>query len=140
MISYKDLEDILHFLKGRIIMPHMTVEYTENIETNLNVNELLKEMNESLISHKGLFSPQGIRSRAIKLTDYLIGDGSNNDAFVHITLKIAAGRTEEIKKNVIDHLLDVVNKYFNTISQDNKITISLELLDLGTDGNIYTQI
>lgn len=117
----------------------MIVEYTENIEENLNINELLKKMNQSLISHEDLFSPQGIRSRAIKLVDYLIGEDTNNNAFVHITLKIASGRTKEIKKVVVDHLLNVVDKHIKSVSQDKRITISLELLDLGSDGNIYVQ-
>lgn len=129
---------IIDFAKGRITMPHMVVEYTENIEGNLQVSELLKKMNESLISHEGLFSPQGIRSRAIKLTDYLIGDGTNSAAFVHVILKIAPGRSEEAKQNVFNHLFTTMDNYFkDTI--DQKVTISLEFLELSTGGSMYHQ-
>lgn len=126
-------------MKGRLTMPHMTLEYTENIESEINVNDLLKKMNASLISHEGLFSPQGIRSRAIKLTDYLVGDGTNNDAFVHVTLKIASGRTKEAKKNVFDHLFQVMQDYFDGVSSDNHVTISLEFSELDTGGSMYHQ-
>lgn len=117
-------------------LPHMTVEYTKNIQNEVNMNELLKKLNESLISHEGLFSPQGIRSRANKLTDFLVGDGTNDDAFVHVTLKIAPGRTEEAKQNVLDHLFNTLEKHFE---EDEHITLSLEFSELSTGKSMYRQ-
>lgn len=126
-------------MEGSIEMPHMTLEYTGNIANEINTNDLLKKMNASLISHEGLFSPQGIRSRAIKLTDYLVGDGSSNDGFVHVNLKIAPGRTEEAKKNVFDHLFQVIEDYFEAVLANHHVTISLEFLELDTGGSMYRQ-
>jgi len=120
-------------------MPHMTVEYTENIKDEINVNLLLKKMNESLLSHEGLFTPQGIRSRAIQLTDYVVGYGDEDNAFVHTTLKIAPGRTEEAKKKVFDDLFQTVDKHFKEISADKQVTISLEFSELSTGGSMYHQ-
>src|SRR5699024_10717570 len=125
--------------KGRIILPHMTVEYTANIKDEINAHQLLKKMNESLLSHEGLFTPQGIRSRAIQLTDYLVGHGDNTNAFVHVTLKIAPGRTEEAKKKVFDDLFQTIEEHFNDASKDKQITISLEFLELSTGGSMYHQ-
>jgi len=120
-------------------MPHMTVEYTENIASEINTNDLLTKMNKSLISHEGLFTPQGIRSRAIQLTDYLVGHGDNNNAFVHTTLKIAPGRTEEAKRKVFDDLFATIEEYFNEVSADKQVTISLEFSELSTGGSMYHQ-
>lgn len=120
-------------------MPHMTVEYTENIASAINTKDLLAKMNASLISHEGLFTPQGIRSRAIQLTDYLVGHGDNDNAFVHTTLKIAPGRTEAAKKKVFDDLFTTIEAYVNEVSADQQITISLEFFELSTGGSMYHQ-
>jgi|SRR5699024_6220055 len=120
-------------------MPHMTVEYTANIKNEVHANTLLKKMNESLLSHEGLFTPQGIRSRAIQLNDYVVGYGDKDDAFVHTTLKIAPGRTEEAKKKVFDDLFQTIEEHFNVTSKDKQITISLEFSELTTGGSMYHQ-
>src|SRR5690625_1441568 len=96
-------------------------------------------MNTSLISHEVLFTPQSIRSRAIELTDYLVGHGDNNDAFIHTTLKIAPGRTEEAKKKVFDDLFRTIDEYLKEAAIDKQITISLEFSELNTGGSMYHQ-
>lgn len=120
-------------------MPHLTVEYTDNIKNEINPNLLLKKMNESLLSHDGLFTAQGIRSRALQLTDYVVGYGDQNDAFIHTTLKIAPGRTEEAKKKVFDDLFRTIDEYLKEAAIDKQITISLEFSELNTGGSMYHQ-
>lgn len=121
-------------------MPHCTVEYTNNIENQLNIKEILQDINDSLISHEGLFSANGIRSRAVMLTDYKIGDGQGNNAFIHVSVKIAAGRTAEAKQAVQEHLFSTLKKSVGKIETDKKIALSLELSELNSDGNFYSQI
>lgn len=120
-------------------MPHITVAYTANIPNEANINELLIKANQSLISHGDTFSPNGIRSRAIKLNNYVIGEGTNDGAFVHVTLQIATGRTEEMKKAVLDHLFTTIESHFKELLANKHITLSLHLSELNGDGNMYKQ-
>src|SRR5690625_1891163 len=120
-------------------MPHMIVEYTENIASAIDTKDILTNMNRSLISHERLFTPQGTRARAIEITDYLVGHEDNHNAFVHTTLKIAPGRTEEAKKKVFDDLFATIEEYFNEVSADKQVTISLEFSELSTGGSMYHQ-
>jgi len=120
-------------------MPHITVEYTANIPNEANIDELLIKANQSLISHGDTFSPDGIRSRAIKLNNYVVGDGTNDGAFVHVTLQIASGRTEEIRKAVLDHLFTTIESHFEELMVNKDITLSLQLSELDGDGNMYKQ-
>lgn len=121
-------------------MPHCTVEYTNNIENQLNINEILQGINDSLISHDGVFSANGIRSRAIMLNDYKIGEGTGNDAFIHVSVKIAKGRTPEIKEIVQSHLFDTLTRLVQEIDTDKPIALSLELSELNNDEKLYSQI
>ena len=120
-------------------MPHITVEYTNNIQNEVNISELLQGINDSLISHTDLFSAKGIRSRAIKLTDYKVGNGLSNDAFIHVTLKISTGRTEAAKERVLEHLFNALESHIKEARTKNDIALSLEVSELDHDGNLYKQ-
>lgn len=120
-------------------MPHVTVEYTDNIENEANIGEFLKKINESLISEGDAFSPGAIRSRAIKLTEYVVADGTGkDDAFVHVTMKIAPGRTAEVKKAACVHLFEMMQEHFNKQFADRYVALSLELFEFG-EGGTYKQ-
>lgn len=120
-------------------MPHCTVEYTANIENRINIKEILQAINNSLLSHNGEFSASGIRSRAYMVADYIIGDGITTDAFIHVSLSIATGRTTEVKQAIQDHLFTTLTKLLNQIDVTNKISLSLELTELNSEGKLYSQ-
>lgn len=120
-------------------MPHITVEYTDNIENEANIGDFLRKINESLISEGDAFSPGAIRSRAIKLTEYFVADGTgSDDAFVHVTMKIAPGRSEEVKKTACDHLFEMMQGHFNDLYVNRYLALSLELYEFG-EGGTYKQ-
>lgn len=84
-------------------MPHIVVEYTANIRDDARIPALLRTINATLIAQGGVFPTGGIRSRAIELQDYCVADGTEDDAFVHVTLKIGSGRTDEQKRPRATH-------------------------------------
>lgn len=108
-------------------MPHLILEYTDNIRGEAHISELLKKLNGVLIKHGEAFPIGGIRSRAIELHDYCVADGAEDDAFVHATLKIAAGRSEEAKQTACDELFDVITAHFADLYEHRYLALSLEL-------------
>lgn len=69
-------------------MPHFIIEYTDNIKDEIQIDGLLRKVNDVLISYPSIFPIGGIRSRAIELKHYRVADGTEDDAFVHAILKI----------------------------------------------------
>ncbi|WP_047981752.1 5-carboxymethyl-2-hydroxymuconate Delta-isomerase [Ornithinibacillus contaminans] len=111
-------------------MPHVIVEYTSNLKDDGDIKALLQKINEVLIVQGDTFPIGGIRTRAIALHDYVVADGSHkDDAFVHVTLKIGAGRSEEIMREACDRLFDVVQKHFEAIFAERYLALSLELIE-----------
>jgi 5-carboxymethyl-2-hydroxymuconate isomerase len=109
-------------------MPHITVEYTDNLRNDSDMRGLLKKINETLIEHG--FPIGGIRSRAIELKDYVVADGTGKeDSFVHVTLKIGRGRSDEVKKAACDRLFEVVENHFEEQFSSRYIALSMELFE-----------
>lgn len=108
-------------------MPHVIVEYTDNIKQEANIGSLLIKINESLIDSGGVFPIAGIRSRAIELKDYCIADGTEDDAFVHVALKVGGGRSEEELTAACDKLFDVVKEHFADLFEKRYLALSMEV-------------
>jgi 5-carboxymethyl-2-hydroxymuconate isomerase len=117
-------------------MPHVIVEYTDNLRADARIPALLKTINDTLIAQGGAFPIGGIRSRALELHDYRVADGAEDDAFVHVTLRIAAGRSDEVKKKACDELFDAVKAHFADVYARRYLALSMELVEFG-DGGTY---
>ncbi len=115
-------------------MPHLIVEHTDNLAEEAAIPELLRKANAVLIAQNGVFPIGGIRSRAIRLTDYCVADGAADDAFVHLTLKIGAGRTAEQKQAAGDALFAMVTEHFAALFARRFLALSLEIQEFSEAG------
>ncbi|HYD68759.1 5-carboxymethyl-2-hydroxymuconate Delta-isomerase [Azospirillum sp.] len=115
-------------------MPHVIVEYTDNIAAEARMPELLAAINGVLIAQGGVFPTGGIRSRAIRLTDYRVADGAEDDAFVHVTLKIGSGRPEEVRKKACDELFAAIKDHFAELFARRYLALSMELIEFSEGG------
>ncbi len=115
-------------------MPHFIVEITDNIKAEADLPGLFEKVHAVLIAHHDTFPIGGIRSRAIELHDYRVADGACDDAFVHATLKIGAGRSESVKKAVCDELFAVMKQHFAELFARRYLALSLELTEFSEAG------
>jgi len=61
------------------------------------------------------------------LTDYVIADHKEDDAFVHVTMKIGSGRSKEVKEHVCENVFQIVKTHFSSLFNKRYIALSLEL-------------
>ncbi len=110
-------------------MPHLILEFSANISEKDNMINLFKKLHPIL--EKTL--PTDIvscKSRAIECADYYIGNSSENNAFIHVTLKIMPGRDSQTLKNLGNVLLEELKKYFADSLENLKLQITLEIMAL----------
>lgn len=117
-------------------MPHFILEYTDNIRNEANISLLLKKVNEILIAKAPLFPVGGIRSRAIAIEDYCIADGKEDYAFVHATLKIGLGRSEQDKEETCQAIFNTMKEHFQIIYNKRFLALSLELYEFSEAGTL----
>ncbi|MGD7010210.1 5-carboxymethyl-2-hydroxymuconate Delta-isomerase [Metabacillus sp. 84] len=115
-------------------MPHIIVEYTSNIKDSARIQELLKKINAIFLSRSDLFPKGGIRSRAMEIRHYWIADGKEDDAFVHISLKLGAGREEEDKLAVCEALFGMAKQHFAELFSSRYLALSMEVSEFSESG------
>jgi 5-carboxymethyl-2-hydroxymuconate isomerase len=83
-------------------MPTLTLEYTPNL--SFDKQHTLTELNRTLIDSKQFFEAD-IKSRAVCMSDYVIGLSDEPRAFVIIKLGLLSGRSMETRDAIADALL-----------------------------------
>ena len=116
-------------------MPHLTLEYSDNIE--VDVQPLLARLHEEVVA-TGAINLKGIKSRAIKHTQYRVADGDSDYAFVHIGLLIREGRPIEIQKEATQRVMKVLKETFGHLFERRKLSLTVDLKEM-RDGIALTE-
>ncbi|MBU5923675.1 5-carboxymethyl-2-hydroxymuconate Delta-isomerase [Enterobacter sichuanensis] len=110
-------------------MPHFIAECTDNIREQADLPGLFAKVNEALAA-TGIFPLGGIRSRAHWLDTWQMADGKHDYAFVHMTLKIGAGRSLESREEVGEMLFALIKTHFEELMASRYLALSFELDEL----------
>ncbi len=115
-------------------MPHVVIEYTSNLRAEGDIAGLLPKINQLLMAQDGVFPVGGIRVRAIELFDYCIADGAADDAFVHVAVKLGAGRDDAVKKQAFDALFELIKTHFAALYAKRYLALSMEVNEFSEAG------
>ena len=110
-------------------MPHFIAECTDNIREQADLPDLFSKVNDALAA-TGIFPIGGIRSRAIWLDTWQMADGQHVYAFVHMTLKIGAGRSLESRQDVGDMLFTLIKAHFAALMESRYLALSFAMEEL----------
>lgn len=83
-------------------MPHCIVEYSETLRSRLSPSKLVQSVYESALK-SGLFEGPDIKTRALVYQDFLTGAAPAD--FIHVTIRILSGRTDEQKQSLSSAVL-----------------------------------
>ena len=108
-------------------MPHLTLEYTDNLR--FDVQPLLARLHEELVA-TGAVNLKGIKSRAIRHTDYRIADGDASYAFVHVNLLIREGRPLEIQRDAAQRVMAVLQETFGHRFENGYLSLSVDIKEM----------
>jgi 5-carboxymethyl-2-hydroxymuconate isomerase len=108
-------------------MPHLTLEYTDNVD--IDVQPLLAHLHSELVA-TGAINLKGLKSRAIRYSDYRIADGNPNYAFVHVNLLIREGRPLEIQKEAAQRVMAVLKEFFGYRFENGYVSLSVDIKEM----------
>jgi 5-carboxymethyl-2-hydroxymuconate isomerase len=110
-------------------MPHIVLEYSNNIYPTPNIKALFAKIHE-LLEKELPTQLSSCKSRCVVHDSFYIGDGSIKNAFTHLSIKIMPGRTAEKKQQVLKGVMDIMNEFFQRYEGSMNLQKSVELMDL----------
>ncbi|WP_027014752.1 5-carboxymethyl-2-hydroxymuconate Delta-isomerase [Comamonas composti] len=90
-------------------MPHLYVEYTDNL-AGLPGRELLTALNAVVCAHPSIQDEADVKARLLRISDFEIGTSPANRGFVHVQLRLLAGRSDAAKKELSDAMAEVLHR------------------------------
>jgi 5-carboxymethyl-2-hydroxymuconate isomerase len=115
-------------------MPHVKLEYTENVEWNNPIQDIFHKLQTVLVQHARV-KPENCKSRAIELKDFHCAGKSHSGGFIHLEISLLSGRTEEVKTNIGKECSRIVQSF---IENTPEIQVSVELRDMDRNGYFTT--
>ena len=108
-------------------MPHLILEYTDNLD--FDVQSLLMRFHTELVD-TGAVNLKGIKSRAVRHTDYRIADGRTEYAFVHVNLLIREGRPIETQQDAARRIMAALKETFENRLNYGYISLSVDIKEM----------
>jgi 5-carboxymethyl-2-hydroxymuconate isomerase len=108
-------------------MPHLTLEYTRNLNLP-DPSAALAALNAAMAG-SGLFDEADIKSRAIALDNFKIGTAPAPRAFAHVRIALLAGRSAEQRKTLADAALAALSAILQAPA-GTELQLSVETVDL----------
>jgi 5-carboxymethyl-2-hydroxymuconate isomerase len=113
-------------------MPHLTVEYSANLEGRTDLDALCVALLETVLE-TGLFEVGAVRVRALRADHYAIADRLPENAFIDLNLRIGKGRTAEEKKRTGEALFATANTLLAPLFETPHFALSLEIREIDAE-------
>ena len=84
-------------------MPHLVILYSPNLDAATDMTALCRALADTMLAvkdevDKQVFPTGGTRVLAYPAAHYAVADGKRDYGFVYLNLRMAAGRSDAIKK------------------------------------------
>jgi 5-carboxymethyl-2-hydroxymuconate isomerase len=121
-------------------MPHITLHYTANLEADVDIPGLCGALAQAMLELKDeaggrLFPIAGTRVLAYPTPCYAVADGKDDYAFCYINMRIAAGRSDAMKKRAGDALLERATAYFASVFEKKPVGVTIQIDE--APGQVY---
>ena len=110
-------------------MPHLRLEYTGNVSQQVRADELLPALHRLLARVAGI-QAGNCKSRLVRLSEYCVGGGEAGHAFVHLEIRVLEGRAPEVKREIGERSLAVLEEYFAPARSESELQITVEVIDM----------
>jgi len=110
-------------------MPHLILEHSSNLEDRLDLPALLSRLHRAVLQ-TGTFPEKGLRTRFAPRPSCRIADGHPDNAFIHLVLRIGAGRDLQTRKRAGDSIFEVLCDAVAEDQDQNPLALSFEIQEI----------
>jgi 5-carboxymethyl-2-hydroxymuconate isomerase len=113
-------------------MPHLTINYTPNLEGRTDLDRLCRALADAMLAVKDeegkpVFPPGGVRVLAYPAAHYAVSDGKRDYAFCYLNLRMGRGRSAEAHKCAGEAITDVARAHFEPIFEDTYLGLTIQI-------------
>jgi 5-carboxymethyl-2-hydroxymuconate isomerase len=116
-------------------MPHLSVEYSSNLETAIDVGALLRAVHAAALA-TGVFPIGGLRTRAERREHYVIADGHADNGFIHVQARIGTGRTPEVRQKAAEQIFAALKDATADAFATRPLGLTLEMVEIDPVGSL----
>ena len=117
------------FALMRLTLPHLIIEYSENLENTIDMAGLVDAMHATAVTLDPL-PTGGIRTRSVARRDFRIADGHRDNGFISVVLRIAKGRSDDEKQAVGEALFSTLTGYVERAFDMGPMSLALEIQEI----------
>ncbi len=110
-------------------MPHLIMEFSGNLERDLDIEPLMKVLADTAVA-TGVFPLGGVRVRCHPSSSYRVADGHPDNAFLHLTLRIGHGRELERRKRAGQAIFDALTDALAPVMARRPLALSAEIVEI----------
>jgi len=109
-------------------MPHLTIEYSANLEAEGRIAALCQALRATLLG-TGLLEEGAIRVRALPCPHYAVADMLPENAFAAMVLRVGAGRDISDRQAVGRSIMAVAEAHFASQLAQPHFALSLDMIE-----------
>ncbi|WP_147378763.1 5-carboxymethyl-2-hydroxymuconate Delta-isomerase [Motilimonas pumila] len=106
-------QHIVSPIAGEILVPHVLIEYSQQLESQLSHAALMSDVHQVLVS-SDLFQPQDIKVRMRDCCHAIIG--GEHSRFIHVEVVMWQGRDFSQKKTLSNAILALLTESFPDVA------------------------
>jgi len=110
-------------------MPHLTLEYTANLEERAPDTNLLLSLHRLLEAVAGI-KIKNCKSRWWRVENWVVGDGEGESAFVHLDLRFLEGRRMEVQQAIGAGAVGILRAHFSPPPDGLDLQITVEVQEI----------
>jgi 5-carboxymethyl-2-hydroxymuconate isomerase len=113
-------------------MPHLSIEYSANLEDAMDVQALVDTIHETALS-TGIFPLGGVRTRAVPRQYYRIANGDPRAGYIHLIVRIGSGRDQETRRSAGERIFAALCDFTDELYRSRPLALSFELHEIPPD-------
>jgi len=112
-------------------MPHFTIEYSANLEVQVDIQKLCEEVLHAALA-TGAFEIGAVRVRAVRCEHYAIADNDSRNSFIDVSARLAR-RDLALRQKIGEAVFAAMTAFLGGIFDAQHFALSLEIREIDPD-------
>ncbi len=113
-------------------MPHLTLEHSAGLSQEVRAETLFPELFRILTAVASV-DVGNCKGRIVPRENTYIGRGEPQNVFVHLEIRLLAGRPAEVEREIGDQCLAYLGRFFSPSAAYRDLQITVEIVEMQRD-------